>query len=125
MSLYIVANCDYTDDDCIAFAVLSHGSCNTLEAKDRPYPRTLIGSYFTPENCPSLSGKPKLIFIQACGVFNDHDIDPQLMFKIHTDDSVATDENTKDTATSKLMRHPDFLVFNATQRGIKEFNNFK
>lgn len=58
---------DHSDADCIAFVILSHGGENGLiHAYDKSYELNSIYDLLTPENCPSLTGKPKLFFVQAC-----------------------------------------------------------
>ncbi|XP_049856598.1 caspase-1-like [Schistocerca gregaria] len=62
-----VAERDHSDTDCLAVAVLTHGNDRGgLAAYDDWYTEEeLIGS-FTSNKCLSLTGKPKLFFIQAC-----------------------------------------------------------
>jgi len=53
---------------CLALFILTHGETNsTLYAYDSNYSldRYIINELL-PENCPSLVGKPKMIFVQAC-----------------------------------------------------------
>lgn len=58
---------DFTDCDCLLVVILSHGlDGNYIFAKDKPYLITDLFNRFTPENCKSLAGKPKIFFIQAC-----------------------------------------------------------
>ena len=57
---------DHSNSDCILLVVLSHGDSEILYAEDTRYPRSKLWSYFTDENCPTLKGKPKIFFIQAC-----------------------------------------------------------
>ena len=52
--------------DSVAVFVLSHGNDGTLYAYDKPFPTNKIWEPFTAENSPSLAGKPKMFFIQAC-----------------------------------------------------------
>ena len=57
---------DHSNSDCILLVVLSHGDSEILYAEDTVYPRSKLWRYFTDENCPTLKGKPKIFFIQAC-----------------------------------------------------------
>lgn len=58
---------DHRDKDCLIVAVMTHGEeKNLLHAFDQTYSLEKITSAFTTEKCPSLSGKPRLFFIQAC-----------------------------------------------------------
>ncbi|KAF5306122.1 hypothetical protein FQR65_LT07398 [Abscondita terminalis] len=57
---------DYFDCDCFVMVVLTHGDAGQiLYAQDRSYKFEDLWSPFCSEKCPSLSGKPKLFFIQA------------------------------------------------------------
>ncbi|XP_050588527.1 caspase-1-like [Bombus affinis] len=58
---------NYEDYDCICIFILSHGtSGDYVYATDYQYRLSDIWERFTADNCPSLTGKPKLFFIQAC-----------------------------------------------------------
>uniref|UniRef100_A0A1B0BSF7 Caspase family p20 domain-containing protein n=1 Tax=Glossina palpalis gambiensis TaxID=67801 RepID=A0A1B0BSF7_9MUSC len=57
---------DHSDNDCIAIAKLSHDEQGYLYAKDIMYKIDTIWHYFTAISCPTLAGKPKLFFTQAC-----------------------------------------------------------
>lgn len=58
---------DYSDCDCLAIAVLTHGINSTyIYAKDGPYPVDMLWNGFTADKCPSLAGKPKMFFVQVC-----------------------------------------------------------
>jgi Caspase domain len=46
--------------------VMTHGGPGRLYAKDDSYKVSEIWEPFVGDNCPSLIGKPKLIFLQAC-----------------------------------------------------------
>ena len=61
-----VACHDHTDADCIFVAVLSHGEMGILYAQDQPFKPDRLWCHFNAEKCPTLAGKPKLFFIQAC-----------------------------------------------------------
>ncbi|NXH32165.1 CASP9 protein, partial [Myiagra hebetior] len=66
---------DHSALDCCIMVILSHG-CQTSHIQfpggvygtdGKPIPIEKIVNYFNGSNCPSLRGKPKLFFIQACG----------------------------------------------------------
>ncbi|NXI78026.1 CASP9 protein, partial [Rhipidura dahli] len=66
---------DHNALDCCVVIILSHG-CQTSHIQfpggiygtdGKPIPIEKIVNYFNGSNCPSLRGKPKLFFIQACG----------------------------------------------------------
>ncbi|XP_023690625.1 caspase-9-like isoform X3 [Paramormyrops kingsleyae] len=66
---------DHTKYDCCIVVILSHGSKATknlipgaVHGVDGPtVPVEDITSFLNGEHCPSLQGKPKIFFIQACG----------------------------------------------------------
>ncbi|XP_028663556.1 caspase-9 [Erpetoichthys calabaricus] len=74
-SVFDLAKEDHTNFDCCIVIILSHGR----EAKHSRFPGGIHGidglfvtmealtSYFNGQNCPSLQGKPKVFFVQACG----------------------------------------------------------
>lgn len=57
----------YTDMDCFICAILSHGrEDNIICGYDGTVQIDELLSYLRPDRCPSLTGVPKLFFIQAC-----------------------------------------------------------
>ena len=46
--------------------VLTHGNEGILYGYDHSYPTHKIWEFFTADKCPTLAGKPKLFFLQAC-----------------------------------------------------------
>lgn len=107
---------DHSDNDCILIAILSHGELGYIYAKDVQYKLDSIWHYFTATNCPSLAGKPKLFFIQACqGDRLDGGI---LLSKTETDGEV------EDSAMSyKIPVHADFLIAYSTIPGYYSWRN--
>ncbi|BES94466.1 caspase invertebrate, apoptosis-related cysteine protease [Nesidiocoris tenuis] len=61
-----VAKRDHSYSDCFVLCYLSHGGLGYVSAADDNIPTEKIFDLFTADNCPSLIGKPKLFFIQAC-----------------------------------------------------------
>lgn len=57
---------DHSNNDCLAITILTHGSYGTLSSRDSDYYIEQITSRFTDDKCPTLAGKPRLFFIQAC-----------------------------------------------------------
>ncbi|KAM5266062.1 caspase-8 isoform 1-T6 [Hipposideros larvatus] len=58
---------DHNDKDCFICCILSHGDKGIVYGCDgQEAPICELTSYFTGLNCPSLVGKPKIFFIQAC-----------------------------------------------------------
>ncbi|XP_045431360.1 caspase-8 isoform X2 [Pipistrellus kuhlii] len=58
---------DHKDKDCFICCILSHGDKGIVYGCDgQEAPIYELTSYFTGLKCPSLAGKPKIFFIQAC-----------------------------------------------------------
>lgn len=70
-----LAKKDHSTYDCCVVIILSHGTeashnrfPGAVHGVDGPaVPIQIITNYLNGQNCPSLQGKPKLFFIQACG----------------------------------------------------------
>ncbi|KAG1961606.1 caspase-9 [Pimephales promelas] len=70
-----LAKRDHSAYDCCVVIILSHGTeanhnrfPGAVHGVDGPaLPVQFITNYLNGQNCPSLQGKPKLFFIQACG----------------------------------------------------------
>ncbi|XP_054014572.1 caspase-1-like [Hylaeus anthracinus] len=65
-TLKSVAEEDHTDADCLVVVAMSHGQSGYLHAYDDMYSVEMLWGSFIAEKCPTLIGKPKLFFIQAC-----------------------------------------------------------
>jgi len=65
LSLISEACRDHSNEDCLAVIMLTHGESDELYAYDIPYTVKEIWEPFTPSNCRTLAGKPKLFFIQV------------------------------------------------------------
>uniref|UniRef100_A0A452F8C1 Caspase-8 n=1 Tax=Capra hircus TaxID=9925 RepID=A0A452F8C1_CAPHI len=58
---------DHKTKDCFICCILTHGNKGTIYGTDgQEAPIYELTSYFTGSKCPSLVGKPKIFFIQAC-----------------------------------------------------------
>ncbi len=103
---------------CLALFVLTHGEENgVLYASDVQYrlDRHLIEE-LVPERCPSLAGKPKMIFIQACqGKAVDDGADVRVRSR-HT----STDSSSNSYRIPNLA---DFLIFQAAYHGHYSFRS--
>lgn len=111
-----LASDDHTDNDCIAMVVLSHGiNSSLIYAKDNPYPVEYLWSSFTADACPSLAGKPKLFFVQAC---RGEKLDPGVVLSRE-----LTTEVDSSTASYKIPNHSDFLIFFSTYDGYYSFRH--
>nr|XP_002738921.1 PREDICTED: caspase-7-like [Saccoglossus kowalevskii] len=62
----LVSRDDFSDCDCVAFVILSHGDDGIVYGTDGKLEIDEITKFFQADKCPTLAGKPKLFFIQAC-----------------------------------------------------------
>lgn len=110
---------DHSDEDCIAFVILSHGEENgKVHAFDKAYNLEFIFDHLTPEKCPSLTGKPKLFFVQACrGTVKDKGT---LVTSNVEFDSFGSTESPK---PFKIPLYTDFFVAYATLPGFVAWRN--
>jgi caspase 7 len=108
------ADMDHTDSDCLFIAVLTHGEMGMLYAKDTHYKPDNLWYHFTADKCPSLAGKPKMFFIQACqGDRLDGGI--TLLSRTETDGSSSTQY--------RIPVHADFLIVFSTVPGYFSWRN--
>lgn len=105
---------DHSNHDCLIVAVLSHGELGLLYAHDTPYKADTIWSYFTADKCPTLAGKPKLFFIQAC---QGDRLDGGTTLK----DRTETDG--PGTTSFRIPTHADFLIAYSTIPGFYSWRN--
>lgn len=105
---------------CLAVFILTHGEENgILHAYDDPYrlDKEIINELL-PERCPTLVGKPKLIFVQACQGNK-------------TDEGTVVATRHRHTSTDggiagsnyRIPHHSDFLIFQAAYHGYYSFRS--
>ncbi|XP_055375465.1 caspase-like [Condylostylus longicornis] len=110
-----IANKDHSENDCIIITILSHGEFGYIYAKDVQYKLESIWHYFTAANCPSLAGKPKLFFIQAC---QGEQLDSGItLSKTETDGMIG------DNMSYRIPIHADFLIACSTVPGFYSWRN--
>lgn len=112
--LHDAANSDYSSDDCLIVSVLSHGELGMLYAYDCAYRADSIWTHFTSDKCPSLAGKPKMFFIQAC---QGDKLDPGVMLKERTETDHGSD------GTFRIPSYADFLIAYSTIPGFYSWRN--
>lgn len=110
-----VATLDHTDNDCFVCIVLTHGDHGELFAYDGRYSIELLYRNFLNDACPTLVGKPKIFFIQACqGSRLDNGVIVQSRDALDSIDSVSY---------FKIPTHADFLCAYSTLPGFYSFRN--
>lgn len=114
-----VRKIDFSEHDCLVVVVLSHGELGELHAHDRKYNAEIIWSSFTSSNCPSLEGKPKLFFIQACrGDQTDEGIKLQQQHQ-------RSETDGHPNVVFRIPTHRDFLIAYSTVPGFYSWRNLK
>ncbi|XP_077205918.1 caspase-7 isoform X1 [Paroedura picta] len=108
---------NHSDAACFACIFLSHGEEGLIYGTNGAMPIKILTSFFRGDKCPSLVGKPKLFFIQACrgSEFDDG---------IQTDsgpsnDNLETDANPR----YKIPVEADFLFAYSTVPGYYSWRN--
>ena len=114
---------NHDKSDSIAIVVLSHGNDGTIYAYDKPFPANKLWEPFTAENAPSLAGKPKMFFIQACqGGMMDEGV-TVVESEMDSVDSGRTETDSAFFASYKVPIHSDFMIFHSTISGYYSWRN--
>lgn len=100
---------DHSQHDCLIVAVLSHGELGLLYAHDTAYKADFLWQHFTADRCPTLAGKPKMFFIQAC---QGDKLDAGVTLK------ERTETDGQPTSTFRIPSQADFLIAYSTIPGI-------
>ena len=108
-----IARKDHTKYDCLLVAVLTHGTKGKLYGSDgKLVPVEEITELFSGNNCPSLTGKPKIFLLQACrgerkdkGVKYDM-IDGEDTGQRHYHETESDDDETDSAYTGKFIVNP-------------------
>ncbi|CAG9840279.1 unnamed protein product [Diabrotica balteata] len=107
------AQTDHNKHDCLLISVLSHGEMGIIYAKDTPYKPDNLWASFTADRCPSLAGKPKIFFLQACqGDKLDGGVS---LSRTETDGEIHN--------TYKIPVQADFLIVYSTVKGYYSWRN--
>lgn len=107
---------DHTDCDCLSISVLTHGQePNLLFSYDYIYSVENLWQSFAADKCPSLAGKPKLFFVQAC---RGQKLDPgvRLVMNHQTETDSGCD-------SYKIPKMADFLIAFSTVEGYYSWRN--
>ncbi|XP_037911023.1 caspase-1 isoform X2 [Hermetia illucens] len=105
---------DYSNVNCLCITLLSHGLPGQVFASDTYYPVEFLWDRFLGDKCPTLVGKPKLFFIQACRGTN-LDAGVNIMFR-----SMPT-ETAQLTYT--IPSKADLLIMYSTYEGDYSWRN--
>lgn len=95
---------------------MSHGTEKGICSKDHEYLPQRLWENFTGDTCPSLAGKPKLFFIQACrGAGVDHGAKISSTGTVRADSAPRVTEENHETYTVPAMA--DILVMYSSYEG--------
>jgi len=102
---------DHSDADCVVVIVMTHGENGLLAPRDSSilYNVDLLWQPFTADKCPTLAGKPKLFFIQAC---RGNELDAGVRVKER-----RRSEFDSSASSFKIPTHADFLIAYSTVQG--------
>ncbi|KAL1468656.1 hypothetical protein MTO96_025232 [Rhipicephalus appendiculatus] len=103
---------NYQDDDCFVCCILTHGDRDVLYATDGKFPVDSVMDPFRGNVCPTLLGKPKLFFIQAC---RGDRLDEGTPVVLETSDSPGQ--------IYRIPTHADFLAAYSTVPGFYSWRN--
>ena len=113
-----MAKTDHKEYDCFVLVVMSHGGKGFVYGSDgEKVHYATIKSFFKPSSCPSLIGKPKIIFAQACQM----DAVPPTPPSQSNSDDLEQDGLFVDT--SLCNADADFLFCYATVPGSPAFRS--
>ncbi|XP_070574148.1 caspase-7-like [Ptychodera flava] len=107
---------DHSTSDCLVVIILSHGEEGRVFGTDYAVHLDQLTTLFDSTNCPSLAGKPKLFFIQAC---RGTDFDDGVVVKSDDEpDGIGMDSHG-------FALDQDFLLAFATVNGYYSWRNRK
>ncbi len=111
------------DLSCLALFILTHGEADgLLHAWDNCYnlSKTIIPE-IQPDVCPSLAGRPKMIFIQAC---QGEETDSGVMVKLSRHRHTSADSSRMSpNAAYCIPNYCDMLIFSAAYSGHYSFRS--
>ncbi len=98
--------------------VLSHGEQDTIFCSDSDYKPEALWNPFTADKCPTLAGKPKIFFIQAC---RGNDVDSGTKLTRTQTDSQS--HKGSDETAYAIPNRADFLIVFSTPPGYHSYRN--
>ncbi|KAL1518296.1 hypothetical protein ABEB36_001938 [Hypothenemus hampei] len=111
--LRIVSKMDHTDNDCLIVAILTHGkTMGRLFASDTDYTTAELFDSLSNLRCPTMAGKPKLFFLQACRGA-----------KLDSGMAVRTDFQHRTDTTYTIPDMADILIMYSTLEGFASWRD--
>lgn len=123
---FTVSKRDHSDNDCLLVCIMTHGKKDgKIFAADGEFLVQELWENFIGDKCPSLIGKPKLFFIQACrGSMTDPGVLLKPKPKARLCQSDAVDAKVvKDPEYYVIPTLADLLVMYSTAEGYYSFRN--
>lgn len=131
---------DHSSYNCLVLFLMSYGRDGTLYGADgETVTISTVRDLFSNERCPTLKGKPRLIFIQSCRysqietpveVGSTYNLDEPKAAIINDDAELTADEANSDkywsfdsTSYKTIPDHADFLIANSTVSGHASYRN--
>ncbi|CAK8687756.1 unnamed protein product [Clavelina lepadiformis] len=112
-----ISTSNHASYDCFALSILTHGEeGDVLFARDGKMNLSEFIDPFTTGNCPTLAGKPKFFFIQAC---RGRDLDRGA--RVQSDNGDAPGDQEENVTV--LPSHCDVVVAHATPPGYAAWRN--
>ncbi|KAL4231256.1 Caspase-6 [Mactra antiquata] len=115
-----MANEDHSDADCFACVILSHGESDCINGIDGALKLDSIFKLFQAENCPTLAGKPKLFFIQAC---RGTEFDDGCDVNVNVADAQGSFSFPEEELEYRVPEEADFLISYSTTEGYYSWRN--
>ena len=118
---------DHSKYDCFVLWIMSHGTSDEVYCSDgKTMPiETVVRDMFSNAACKTLSGKPKLCFIQACrGDREDEVVVSQTPVPAHQKSDSPVDHNKPSSSLApRTPEHTDFLMAYSTVEGYVAYRN--
>lgn len=128
--MILVSERDHSENDCLFVCIMTHGRENgTIFAYDDEFATSELWENFTEENCPSLVGKPKLFFIQACrGSMTDHGVVESIIHEKKIDQKLLRQgvflyQLPQRKVSPDLFSMADIFKMHSTAEGHYSFRN--
>lgn len=113
-----MAAADHSECDCFVFVILSHGEEGIVYGTDKTVEIKELTDYFRGDVCPTLIGKPKVFFIQAC---RGYQTDPGVPINVLDAKGQAFEDIDRNII--KLPLEADFLYAYSTVPGFYSWRN--
>ncbi|CAL8096745.1 unnamed protein product [Orchesella dallaii] len=110
---------DHSDSDCLLIVVLSHGEKNKIYCSDSEYKPEMLWDSFTADVCPTLAGKPKIFFIQAC---RGDQLDSGIVLKANRTQTDSLPQK-EEIMNYVVPNRADFLIVYSTVEGYYSWRN--